>query len=110
MNREIEYKFWLGHIGKMTYAHTLQEIGEIIPEFTDDIIPLEYIGVNDKKGTPICEADIITTPNGNWGVIVKKDHCFEVTVSESQSSLYTKEFLQGSIVIGNKYETPELMK
>lgn len=80
------------------------------PEQKAHVELMQCIEVKDKNGTDIFEGDIINTPNGNdWGVIVRKGHCFEVTVSKDQSSLYTKEFLQSSAIIGNIYQNPELL-
>jgi len=63
----------------------------------------------DKNGNDIYQGDIIKNERGDWGVVVIKDHCFETTVSENQSSLYTKEYYNNSEVIGNIYENPELL-
>lgn len=59
MNREIKFKFWLGHIGKMTYEHTLSEVHKIIPEFSEDIIPLQFVGIKDKNKVDIFEGDVL---------------------------------------------------
>jgi len=82
-------------------------------EFGDDgenVQFLQFIGIKDKNGKDIFEGDIIKTINDNWGVVVRKDHAFEVTVSETQSSLYMAEWMAQSEVIGNIYENPELLK
>jgi YopX protein len=68
-----------------------------------------FTGLHDLNGKEIYEGDIIKKDNGVWGVIVWKAPSFEVTVSETQSSLYTKEWIEDSIVIGNVYENPELL-
>jgi len=60
MKRDNRYKFWLGHTKKMTYPHTLAEIGGLIKEWTSDIIPLEFTGFDDKNGNKIFEGDIIS--------------------------------------------------
>lgn len=75
MKREIKFRFWLGHTKKMTYAHKLQDVGKIIPEFTDDIIPLQFTGLLDKNGKEIFEGDVVIresedlSETNNW----KKD-------------------------------------
>lgn len=71
---------------------------------------MQFTGLNDKNGTPIYEGDILKTINGNWGVIVYKAPSFELTVSETQSSLYMAEWLSQGEVIGNIYEHQELLK
>ena len=71
---------------------------------------MQFTGLHDKNGKEIYEGDIIKKEFGHWGVIVYKSPSFEVTVSETQSSLYTKEWIKDSVVIGNIYQNPELIK
>ena len=67
------------------------------------------LDIEDIEGKEMFTGDIIITPNKNWGVIVFNPPFFEVTISKTQSSLYTKEFLSNSKVIGDKFSNPELM-
>lgn len=70
---------------------------------------MQFTGLHDKNGKEIYEGDIIKKANGVCGVIVWNAPFFEVTVSENQSSLYTKEWICDSIIIGNIHENPELL-
>ena len=53
--------------------------------------------------------ETIKTINDNFGVIVKKGHCFEVTVSETQSSLYYADWIERSEILGNIFDNPNLI-
>ena len=70
---------------------------------------MQFTGLKDKNGKDIYEGDIIKTINNNFGVIVKKDHCFEVTVSENQSSLYRADWIEQSEILGNIFDNPNLI-
>ena len=59
MNREIKFRFWLGHTEKMTFEHELFEVGKIILEQTGDIIPMQNTGLKDKNSVEIYEGDVI---------------------------------------------------
>ena len=107
MSREIKFKFWLGHIGKMTYAHTLAQTPGIIKEFTPDIVPLQFTGLLDKNGREIYEGDILLCGMGGFEIaapIEFAEHGFWIKDNEGNNHLpYNRE------VIGNIYENPKLL-
>ena len=105
--RDIKFKFWLGHIGKMTYEHSLATIGEVIKEFTPDIIPLQFTGLTDKNGKEIYEWDIIDTFSGKYEVSFENG-CFSV-IDEGKHYLLTVCPQEQIEVIGNIYESPNLL-
>lgn len=93
----------------MAFGEYTKMLGSYSIEDWDKIILMQYTELKDRNGKEIYEGDIIKKDNGVWGVIVWKSPSFEVTVSADQSSLYTKEFIENSIVIGNIYENAELL-
>jgi len=76
---------------------------------TGDLIVEQFTGLEDKNGKEIYEGDIIQTPRKDLGVIVYVAPFFEVTVSESQSSMYSREWFKDVEVIGNIHEHYELI-
>lgn len=97
-------------IGKDGFFVLWDGKGNLIANSTRGDFAEDFMGLQDKNGKDLYEGDIIMTINDNWGVIVRKEHCFEVTVSETQSSLYYADWIRQSEIIGNIHENPELLK
>lgn len=112
-SREIKFRFWLGHIRKMTYEHSLSEIGKIIPDFTEDIVPLQYTGLKDKNGKEIYEGDVLRmsySRDTTGKDIVVFSEVVEFQINEGTGTTgFEISFLQTSEIIGNVFENPELV-
>lgn len=111
--RPKKFRFWLGHTKKMTYEHSFSEISKIIPNFTDDIIPLEFTGLKDSRNVNIYEGDIINSSYSRDTTgkdIVQTQEVVEYDINEyTGDAKYEILFIERSIVIGNIFENPELL-
>ena len=79
-------------------------------ERNGEVVLMQFTGLTDSNGVEIFEGDVIRTGRGDWGVIVWKAPFFEVTVSATESSLYSREWFATCEVIGNVYQNPELFE
>ena len=113
LKRTIKFRFWLGHTKKMTYEHTLIEISNAHWDFTEDIIPLQFTGLQDSKGTDIYDGDIIKSwysRDMSGKDIVHTQETVEYEIKQySGEAGYEIAFLERSEVIGNVFENPELL-
>ena len=93
--------------------------GEIMDDFTDRIILMQYTGLKDKNGVEIYEGDFLMAGDAYLGVI--KYHSTraqfigknigETFQEDEYDTLYTKNGRFNSAkVIGNIYENPELLE
>ena len=106
--RDIRFRFWNNRLKKMDYEPDYNGVSHKINDsFTEPLdagVWLQYTGLKDKDGKEIWEGDVV-----KWGEYViesvfynELDACFE-----TQTSLICSETME---VIGNIYETPELME
>ena len=93
--------------------------GEIMDDYTDRIILMQYTGLKDKNGVEIYEGDFLMAGDAYLGVI--KYHSTraqfigknigETFQEDEYDTLYTKNGRFNSAkVIGNIYENPELLE
>lgn len=93
--------------------------GEVMDDYTDRVILLQYTGLKDKNGVEIYEGDFLMAGDAYLGVI--KYHSTraqfigknigETFQEDEYDTLYTKNGRFNSAkVIGNIYENPELLE
>ena len=122
MNSIKKFRFWLGHTKKMTYPHLISEVSKVIPEFTEDIIPLQYIGIEDTNRVEIYEGYIVGYKEDDTvGVIVYHQTAFKIQYYEDGDPVRHKEGdlwfqniekfeIENMIILGNIYQNAELLK
>ena len=114
--KELKFKFWLGHTKKMTYAHTIDEVCKIIPEFTKDIITRQFTGLTDNNGTESKEVyggDILYNADRDeyQEVIYNESEArWDVRYSHGEQRSLADAIGNLNIVAGNIHLNPELLK
>lgn len=117
--REIKFRFWLGHSKKMTYEHSLSSFIEVFSGstyFSEDIIPLQFTGLHDKNGKEVFDGDILANSDRD-----DDDNIYVCEYDNSQASfLFTSPFdcecleqndyVSDLVIIGNRYENEDLLK
>ena len=126
MNREIKFRIWDIENKEMLEVQEL----DFEPTFyggriairpdqyndyfdTEDMILMQYTGLDDKNGTEIWENDIVEiTREGIYekGIIVFKNGCFFIKSKENLLALYNCELNNYKVkVIGNITDNLELL-
>ena len=122
--REIKYRAWDIQTESMRDVLVLEWVNEmidlsngIIERRPHEVILMQHTGLKDKNGVEICEGDIVETVyNGEVfaGVVVYDLSEVDFKVTDGKEK-YGRNFqyLAGNDeneVIGNIYETPELLE
>lgn len=125
--KRIKYNIWDKEEKEMHYD-VLTDLAEH-DNFTDDVscwsvaldannedeetrfIWLQYVGINDKKGNEIHEGDIVLYCGSYKGIITyRDDRCkFVLKIHNSREDFDLNNICFKYEVIGNIYQTPELL-
>ena len=100
--REIKFRAWDMRVKKMYFGG--------MDKFLENYPLMQYTGLKDKNGVEIYEGDIIKHNYRGWGVVEYDAPCFLVGEGKHDIQLSQCEPTEHLIVIGNIYETPELVK
>lgn len=123
MNREIKFRAWdkrqkamvlvnIEHSG----AFTLGGYNVLTsPTRPQDLIPLQYINIDDYKGNNIYEGDILRHPEGDVFIAEWRKGYVGFRAfypgSGDHSAIYHQVSSRGqAVVVGNIYENPELLE
>lgn len=111
-NREFKFRYFDSKDKKFIYSYYFNSFEAFFCHFDNRSNPLQqYTGINDKDGIEIFEGDIIHGRD-EWDVQLIDDFqsfIYDVLYSESHSGLggFTRKDIN---IIGNIYETPELLE
>lgn len=70
----------------------------------------QYTPWNDIKHNQIAEGDIIRDEYGELGYVIYNNGFGVIFKSQSGPNMFPRTIIQKSILVGNKWETPELLK
>lgn len=101
--REIKFRIWVTDEKFMIYPNRNFPLIIDNGKWNEGEVPMQYTGLKDKNGKEIYEGDIVCNEHGVNGVVkwtesYECEPCFNISSDVKYH------------IIGNIYETPELIK
>ena len=102
--REIKFRAW-DNVDYMSKPFTLEDVRNRNVEFTDDVIIMQYTGLQDKNGKEIYDGDVVRSDRHRTVCkIVFQYGAFRFDLGTKKYAVEIE-----CEVIGNIYENPELL-
>jgi hypothetical protein len=117
MKREIKFRIWDDRLKTMSYFDVFNTFGRIPDDCKDNL--QQFTGMQDKKGIDVYEGDIVLgdhdggTGEATLEPITFSYGCFHIGFCDPlYDNVYSASptTLDAYTVVGNIFETPELMK
>lgn len=107
MQREIKFRAWDKNHKYMAYQGTpdLETIQSFIHHFGDKKL-MQFTGLRDNNGTKIFEGDLVEWPDGKIERVKFDYGKFTIGCDFGDPALYSALVK----IVGNVYETPDLLK
>ena len=102
--RQIKFRYWYANEKKMAY-----DIRMLFPMYSNHPIAMQFTGLQDSQGVDIWEGDVVTFSYVSGYVntsVVEWRNSGAKFVTGSNTMIEARIYT----VIGNIYESPELMK
>jgi hypothetical protein len=125
--REIKFRFW-GNFGELNYKEDICEMemlyGDRFCFFESEPINdlfacrnfqvMQFTGLTDKNGKECYQGDILINPKKEVGLVVQYEGGFALECKRKNNTviyiILTSGFMLNKEIIGNLYESPELIK
>ena len=112
--RQIKFRFWQKDEKFMLNWIDINPASLFECLTAKDSIPMQFTGLTDKNGKECYQGDILINPKKEVGLVVQYEGGFALECKRKNNTviyiILTSGFMLNKEIIGNLYESPELIK